>query len=82
MKKNTFLWILVALVIFFFVFGMGKSVYEGFGGTKKPGESCGTNSDCEHSTTRCGVCSNGFCSKGMLRSLFTGRQKCPGHSDR
>ena len=31
MKKNTFLWILVTLVVFFFVFGMGKSVYEGFG---------------------------------------------------
>jgi hypothetical protein len=31
MKKNSFLWILVALVVFFFVFGMGKSVYEGFG---------------------------------------------------
>jgi hypothetical protein len=39
MKKNTFLWILLALVVFFFVFGMGTSVYEGF-------KTCTKNKDC------------------------------------
>lgn len=52
MKKNTFLWILVALVVFFFVFGMGKSVYEGFG--------CKKNTDCPEQTqagwAHCGIC--------------------------
>ena len=77
MKKNTFLYIFLALVVFFFVFGMGRSVYEGFGTT------CTVNSQCPHSTTRCGVCSNGSCSTtGMLRSILKGNQKCPGHSTR
>jgi hypothetical protein len=59
MKKNTFLYILLALVVFFFVFGMGRFVYEGFG--------CTSNSQCPQQTQggvpHCGVCGkNGQCS--------------------
>lgn len=63
MKKNTFLWILLALVVFFFVFGMGKSVYEGF--------DCTLNSQCPEvkkgTKTYCGGCSNGYCKAGKLK---------------
>ena len=67
MKKNSFLWILVALVVFFFVFGMGKSVYEGFG--------CKKNTDCPNGTRGgqpvCGLCSkNGKCSIGTSLVRF------------
>lgn len=63
MKKNTFLWILVALVVFFFVFGMGKSVYEGF---------CTSNGDCPGLVTNggrtyCRACKNGGCAQGKLK---------------
>ena len=78
MKKNTFLWILLAVVVFFFVFGMGKSVYEGFAG-----ETCTLNSQCPHSATNCGVCTrNGTCGTGMKRSILKGSAKCPGHSSK
>jgi hypothetical protein len=64
MKKNSFLWILVALVVFFFVFGMGTSVYEGF-------TSCTVNSDCPQKDsggkTYCGACTRGFCQAGRVK---------------
>ena len=64
MKKNSFLWILVALVVFFFVFGMGTSVYEGF-------TSCTVNSQCAEvkkgKTTYCGACPRGFCQPGKVK---------------
>jgi len=60
MKKNTFLWILVALVVFFFVFGMGKSVYEGFA-SKCPEVTQGGR-------VHCGIRSkNGRCSIGAQK---------------
>jgi hypothetical protein len=66
MKKNTFLYILLALVVFFFVFGMGRSVYEGFVSTP-----CTLNSQCpkviDGTKTYCGGCPNGFCGKGKLK---------------
>ena len=60
MKKNTFLYILLALVVFFFVFGMGRSVYEGFN------KSCTLRSECETST-HCGGCPHGYCIKGAKK---------------
>jgi hypothetical protein len=72
MKKNTFLWILVALVVFFFVFGMGKSVYEGF---VKFGGNCTSKSSCDdvpgsNGRTYYGICSkSGKCSKGGMKPL-------------
>jgi hypothetical protein len=63
MKKNTLLWILVGLVVFFFVFGMGRSVYEGF--------ECGLNYECPNvpsgGKTYCGACNRGTCGKGKVK---------------
>ena len=70
MKKNTFLWILLALVVFFFVFGMGKSVYEGFV------FPCKKNTDCPQETQggikRCGVCNTntGACGVSTAQARF------------
>ena len=67
MKKNTFLWILVALVVFFFVFGMGTSVYEGFA-SKCPEVTQGGK-------VHCGIRSkSGKCSIGPLKVSGT---TCP-----
>jgi hypothetical protein len=69
MKKNTFLWILVALVVFFFVFGMGTSVYEGFAS----GSSTSTSPPKCPEVTRggkvhCGIRGkNGKCSIGQQK---------------
>jgi hypothetical protein len=69
MKKNSFLWILVALVVFFFVFGMGKSVYEGF-------KSCKINKDCPEVSQggwpHCGICGKtGRCGPGPKKIYGT-----------
>lgn len=66
MKKNTFLYILLALVVFFFVFGMGRSVYEGFN------TPCTLRSQCE-SSTHCGSCTQGYCTKGPSKAIV---KKC------
>ena len=67
MKKilSCIFYILLSLVVFFFVFGMGRSVYEGF-------QTCTVNAQCPQVTrknkTYCGACQRGFCQAGKLKS--------------